>query len=36
MRRNTFAVAAPCRYGHGMTNRWYAYFSLALEGPASN
>jgi len=19
-----------------MTNRWYAYFSLALEGPASN
>ncbi len=23
-------------YGLPMTNRWYAYFSLALEGPASN
>lgn len=22
------------RYGVGMTNRWYAYFESALEGPA--
>lgn len=23
-------------YSVAMMNRWYAYFSLALEGPASN
>ena len=34
--RRDFAAAVACGYGVPMTNRWYAYFSLALEGPASS
>ena len=34
--RRDFAAAAARGYAVAMTNRWYAYFSLALEGPASS